>query len=125
METWFGPNAWFLPNDEILKDCTDKIYCPNLKNNLEVLGFNSCYLSRSSSSAFIIFLVSVLFLICIILPSKLLTCNVWMKKLNKYLEDKFLWGFYTELIATPMLLYAVGGYLNVRFCPIASNSSIA
>ena len=125
MDTWFGPNAWFLPDDKILTDCTNKIYCQNLLDNLNHLGFNSCYMSRTLGSAFIILLGGLLLLFVIILPSKLLTCNVWIKKFNKYLEDKFLWGFYIELIAAPILLYAIGGYMNIKYCPITSNSSPA
>jgi len=82
-------------------------------------------MSRTLGSAFIILLGGLLLLFVVVIPSKALTCNVYLKRLNNYLEHKLFWGFYINLIASPILLYSIGGYLNLKYCKVNKYSSMA
>lgn len=125
MDTWFGKKLWDLPNDQILSDCTDKEVCPNLVYNLNSLDFNSCYISRNLESAFVILLGSLILLVFIIIPSRWMMCHKRLIQFSKYLQDTFLWGYYLDLLSSPILFYFIGGYWNLKYCNVNSESTAA
>ena len=86
-----------------------------LLSGYDNLGYNTRYVSRFLGSVFIIFLVSIGILIVILFTSFCKKKVALANKINTYLVNKFLWGFYIEMMGMPTLEYCLAGYLNLYY----------
>jgi len=111
VDSIFGEES--LPSDDqIFEDSTGR---ENLVEALDILGYNSRFLSRVMGSVYIIMLITIvaLALIVVLIPCRS-TCQVMLKFHDK-LKGYFLWNFVIRLIFEACLELSISVIINLHF----------